>query len=49
MDPAGFYDASGTLRPEFVTYVDRRRDLLAASRDLTLQARALRAELVHRN
>lgn len=47
--PAGFYDASGKLRPEFVAYVDRRRDLLAASRNLTAQARALRAELVHRN
>ncbi|MBS0385811.1 MAG: hypothetical protein JSS00_10740 [Proteobacteria bacterium] len=44
-DRTAFYDASGKLRPEFAAYVDRLRDLLAASRSLTSQARTLRSEL----
>ena len=45
-DKSAFYEASGSLRPEFAAYVDRLRDLLDATRRLTSQARLLRAELM---
>ncbi|MBS0589183.1 MAG: hypothetical protein JSR65_00930 [Proteobacteria bacterium] len=47
-DPAVFYDEAGQLRPMFAAYVDRLRDLLAATRNLTAQAKALRADLDRR-
>lgn len=47
-DRAAIYDASGNLRPEYAAYVDQLRALLAASRLLTPQVRALRAELAGR-
>lgn len=47
-DPATYYDAAGNLRPEFAAFVDRLRDLLIASRNLTAQAEELRAELRRR-
>lgn len=44
-NPSVFYDATGALKSEFAAYVDRLRDLLVASRALTVQARGLRDEL----
>ena len=48
-DRTALYDAAGTLRPKFAAYVDRLRELLAASRNLAEQATGLRAELKRRH
>ena len=47
-DPAAFYTSSGDLRPEFAAYVGQLRDLLAAGRSLTAQAKDLKSELERR-
>ena len=43
------YDKAGNLRTEFAAYVDRLREMLAASRALSAQATDLRTELERRN
>ena len=47
-DRAAIYDGSGNLRPEYAAYVDRLRELLTASRKLTVQVKSLRSELAQR-
>ncbi|MEO7366019.1 MAG: hypothetical protein ABIW03_06845 [Sphingomicrobium sp.] len=45
-DQAGIYDPStGKLKPQYAAYVDRLRDLLAATRQLDPQARAMKAKV----
>ena len=48
-DRTALFDAAGNLRPKFAAYVDRLRELLAASRNLAEQAKGLRAELKRRH
>lgn len=45
-DPDAFYDPrSGQMRPEFIAYVDRLRDLRQLNRDMIVRAAGLREEL----
>lgn len=45
-DQKGIYDSStGKLKPQYAAYVDRLRDLLAATRKIDPQARAMKAKV----
>lgn len=44
-DQAGVYDGKGEIAPRFAAYVDRLRDLVAVSRQIDAQARALKRKI----